>query len=649
MEKTKILVVDNHPIMLKFMGQLLMAKGHDVVLAKDGLTAIEILKSFVPDVAFVDLVMPNVSGERLCQIMRRAPQLRDMTIIILSAVAAEENVDISRLEADFCIAKGPFNQMERNIIAVLARIDSGSPNESPDRIIGFEQLHLREVSRELLSVKRHLETILMSMAEGVLEIDQDGRIIYANPSAQDVTSLQEEEILGKTLAELFNPETRERLPDLLGRPKSALQETLRAPCILTNGKQTSLNASTLRGGSGETIVVINDISKQRRMEFQFHEAQKMEALGTLAGGIAHDFNNLLMTIQGNASLMLFDLDSSHPHYHRLRAIEEQVESGAQLSSQLLGYARRGGREVSVIDLNELLEETAGTFGRTKKQITIQKAFAPDLLPLALDRSQMEQVLLNLYINAADAMPNGGQLSITTRNSTSGELKDKLFDSILTHPDNYVVLTIADTGCGMDEATQQRIFEPFFTTKGKGKGTGLGLASAYGIIKSHNGFIEVLSSPGKGSTFTIYLPASSSDELKKPTKKETGEILKGDETILLVDDEQMILDVGAQLLMAMGYSVFKADNGDDALDIYQRERIDLVVLDIVMPGMNGSEVFDRLRQISPEAKVLLSSGYSINDQASDILKRGCNGFIQKPFDLIALSRRIREILDAHPRS
>ncbi|MCK4729668.1 MAG: response regulator [Desulfobacterales bacterium] len=381
--------------------------------------------------------------------------------------------------------------------------------------------------------------------------------------------------------------------------------------------------------------------EKKELETKLQHAQKLEAIGTLAGGIAHDFNNLLMAIQGNASLVLFDIDPTHPFYEFLTNIKNQVESGAKLTRQLLGYARKGRYYVQPININELVENTSEAFGRTRKEIIIHRELTGDLFAIEADQSQIEQVLMNLFVNAADAMPVGGNVVLKTMNATHKDMKGKLYDP---KPGNYVQLTVTDTGKGMDKETLERIFEPFFTTKEMGRGTGLGLASVYGIIKGHGGYIDVESEPGRGTTFSIYLPAT--EEKVEKTVKPTEEIVEGAGTILLVDDEDRIMDVGTKLLKRLGYTVLEARGGREAVEIYKdnKDKIDLVILDMVMPRMGGGEAYDRMKEINPNVKVLLSSGYSIESQAKEILARGCDAFIQKPFGMQDLSVRIREILD-----
>ena len=406
--------------------------------------------------------------------------------------------------------------------------------------------------------------------------------------------------------------------------------------VLVNSRLIYKNAKPVHA-----LAVAQDITERKNLEEQLARAQKMEAVGTLAGGIAHDFNNLLMTIQGCASLMLFDLDPTHPHYEPLQNIEKQVRSAAQLTAQLLGYARKGKYVVQPINFYQLVTETSETFGRARKEISIHSECIKDLHSIEADRGQMEQVLFNLYINAADAMLGGGKLIIKTSNVTHEDMKGKIYDP---KPGPYILLTVMDTGTGMDKETQERIFDPFFTTKEMGKGTGLGLASVYGIIKGHGGYIDVYSDIGRGTKFQIYLPASDKKADIKPVQK-LIDVKIGTENILLVEDEEEVLDVGIMMLGKIGYTVFAAKSGEEAIVLYKekKESIDMVVLDMVLPEMGGGEVYDALKEINPDVKVLLASGYSIDSQAKQILSRGCNGFIQKPFNLRELSVKIKEIL------
>jgi nitrogen-specific signal transduction histidine kinase/CheY-like chemotaxis protein len=382
------------------------------------------------------------------------------------------------------------------------------------------------------------------------------------------------------------------------------------------------------------------LETQKKLEAQLQQAHKLEAIGTLAGGIAHDFNNLLMGIQGYASLMLMEIDEGHPHYERLQAIEKQVASGADLTRQLLGFARGGRYEIRPTDINELIARTAAMFGRTKKEIRIHEKYAEGLWTVDADRGQLDQVFLNLFVNAWQAMPGGGDLFIETSNV---HLDESYTVPTGSNPGPYTKISVTDTGVGMDEQTRLRIFDPFFTTREMGRGTGLGLASAYGIIKGHGGFINVYSEKGHGTTFNLYLPASGREAVREAPIY--ASLQRGHETILLVDDERMILDVTGEMLRGLGYQVWIAAGGPEALEIYRKDygSIDLVILDMIMPGMGGGEVLDGMKAINGNVKIILSSGYSLNGDARSIMERGALLFMQKPFRLNDLSQKIREAL------
>jgi two-component system, cell cycle sensor histidine kinase and response regulator CckA len=343
-----------------------------------------------------------------------------------------------------------------------------------------------------------------------------------------------------------------------------------------------------------------------------------------------------------------DADKNPRIVERVQKVELIVKNAAKMTQQLLGYAREGHYETMPLNLNQIIQESSDTLAAAKKEITVRLDLEPELAMVMADWSQIEQVLWNLYINAADAMPNGGELAIATCNVDATFQSPSGFDGDVP-PGVYVQVSINDTGTGIDQIHMEKLFDPFFTTKKVGKGTGLGLASAYGIIKAHDGFIKVQSELDRGSTFGILLPAI--DSVSVNVESDPAKVVCGGETLLLVDDEEMILDANRQLLTRLGYQVIPATSGEEALDIYREkvEAIDLVMIDMVMPKMSGGDLFSRLRAINPEVRTILSSGYSINDTAQKILDQGCNGFIQKPFDLAQLSTTIRSVLDQPPAS
>ena len=635
----KILVVDNNPVLLNLLHNFLAQHGYEVVTAEDGLSVLNILKSFKPDCILIDLVMPNIDGEKLCRIIRGMPALNDVSLVIMSGLAAEMKVDFSKLGANACIAKGPFPAMSELILKLLEELRE-KKTFGRDEILGLEDIFPREITKELLSVKKHLEIILSSISEGILEITVDYKIVYANPEAFEIIGKPEVKLLGSDFSELFLDSMKSRIAKAFKRQGKTSRVT-DEEFMLSNGKEVSIGIMPIKDERNKFIVIMNDISARKRLEADLRQAHKLEAIGTLAGGIAHDFNNLLMGIQGRTSLILMNIDSLHPYVEHLKAIEDIVRSGSDLTRQLLGFARSGKYEVKPVDLNAIILKSSELFGRTRKEVAIHCRCEERLRTVEVDRGQIEQALLNLCINAWQAMPGGGDLYFETANA---DLDDLFFKSHKLKPGNYVKISVTDTGVGMDEKTKLRIFEPFFTTKQMGRGTGLGLASAYGIIKGHGGVIAVESKIGVGSTFHIYLPATEKAVIKE--KKKSEEIYLGHETILLVDDEEVITDVSREILETLGYTVMVAGSGREAIEIYKQHhgKIDLVIMDMIMPQMSGGEAFDVLKDINPDIKVILSSGYSLKGQAAKIIERGCRAFLQKPFSIKDLSKKVRSVLD-----
>jgi two-component system cell cycle sensor histidine kinase/response regulator CckA len=511
----------------------------------------------------------------------------------------------------------------------------------------------KETRKALLQSEMRYRSLVENTLDGYFVFEYpSGEILFLNGRICELLGYLPGEAYQKTVWDFLVPEDREALERNFER-EFGEKYFDRVPynCTAVRKDRSTFRAETSISivlEQGKTVVqgTLRDTTEQERLKQHLQHAEKMEALGTLAGGIAHDFNNLLMGILGNASLMRMDLDARDPHDERLKHIEEYVQSGSELTRQLLGVARGGKYEVRELDLNEVLEKTGRMFGRTRKEIEIHTSWKPNLGTVAADRGQIEQVLLNMYVNAWHAMPHGGDLFLQTEKVTvdEGHVRAKQ-----GRQGDYIRISITDTGIGMDKETQKRIFEPFFTTKEIERGTGLGLASAYGIIKNHGGFIDVYSEKGKGTTFNIHLPVSQPGEhIHEASEIPEKAIQKGEGTVLVVDDEEMVAEVGALYLKKIGYDVLVARSGEEALRIYQEREgwIDMVILDMIMPGMGGGETFEGLKRIDQTVKVILSSGYSINSQATEILNRGCLGFIQKPFTMAELSSKLREVASAN---
>jgi len=503
----------------------------------------------------------------------------------------------------------------------------------------------KRVEDELRASEEKYRSLVESTEDSVYLIDVDLTYLFMNEQHLSRFGLPQDKVIGRKYGEFHSEKETTAFAEKVDTVVKTRKSLWHEYTSHRDGRHFLRTLSPVEGADKSTLavtVISKDITERKRLEAQLQHSQRMEAIGTLAGGIAHDFNNVLMGIQGHTSLMLLHMDPDHPRFGHVQGIEDMVQRGADLTRQLLGFARGGKYEVKPTDLNRLVENSSEMFGRTRKEIRIERKHEKDLWSVEVDQAQIEQVLLNLYVNAWQAMPEGGDLYVETSNAMLDEEYTRPFG---VQPGNYVRISVTDTGVGMDRATQERIFDPFFTTKEMARGTGLGLSSAYGIIKNHGGIINVYSEKEKGTTFNIYLPASK----KEVTTKDrllAQEILKGTETILLVDDEEVVVDVGGKMLTEMGYTVLTARSGREAVEVYRRHKdeIHLVVLDMIMPDMGGGKTYDTIKDLNPKVKVLLSSGYSINGQATEILNRGCNGFIQKPFSMKELSRRITQVLE-----
>ncbi|MHB8772114.1 MAG: hybrid sensor histidine kinase/response regulator [Syntrophales bacterium] len=518
-----------------------------------------------------------------------------------------------------------------------------------------------EAGLDLKQEREFLRQVIDAVPAFISVTDVHGRIELANRALAKAWGTTPDRIIGRKLADLNpNPEevVRIQVDDLEVMQSKRKKFTPEEKVVGGDRSLQWLSVHKVplvgRDGNCTRIVTVGtDIThlkeseeEKKKLQRQLLQFQKLEAIGTLAGGIAHDFNNILMGVQGHISLLLYDLTPDHPHREKLESIESYIRRGAELTKQILGFARGGKYDVKPTDINALLAKSAELFGRTRKEISIGKRFVNDLWNVEVDQGQLDQVFLNLFINASQAMPGGGELDLRTENCLFGEADHRPVGLAVGR---YVKISVTDNGVGMDNRTLERIFEPFFTTKPKSQGTGLGLASAYGIIKNHGGSIHAMSEPGKGTAFTIYLPATEQQQ-PSTAEKRKDEILTGRETLLVVDDEAINITVMKEMLEMLHYRVLPVASGQEAVAVYMErsKEIDLVVLDMVMPGISGGRTFDLLREINPEVDVILASGYSADGEARTILKRGCRGFIQKPFHLQELSRKVREVLDRKSR-
>lgn len=588
--------------------------------------------------AILDFPKANVIGQTAAQVFENVPALSERILEIREA----------KVEITLPMKAG---QRHFDLDMSVLRDQRG---KTAGRLISLHDVTQRKSAEEAL---RKSEKIYRDLTESIplaiFQTDRKGHISFANRYALDLLGYKSEDLNDDlTFFSFVAPEDRERaLANFSKRFEGKWIGENEYMILNKSGNRVPvlLYADVIRENEGRSGIrgFVIDQSEQKKaekekskLEAQLLHAQKMEAVGTLAGGVAHDFNNLLMSIQGHTSLIRLKNKGSDFETEHVEGIEASVRRGANLTKQLLGFAREGKFEVKPLNLNPILADSAKLFGRTRKEISVHLKPADGVWSVEADQGKMDQVFMNLFINAWHAMPGGGKLFLETENLHLDKRTARLKQ---LSPGRYVKISVVDEGVGMSKEVQQRIFDPFFTTRKFGTGTGLGLASVYAIIKNHGGHIELQSAPGKGTSFMLYLPASHQTVVRETEKFPT--IQRGKGTILLVDDELMVLQVGREMLETIGYRILAAESGPEAIDLYRQNKdiVDLVVLDLVMPGMGGSETFDRLKSLNPGLKVLLSSGYRLDGEAAKILKRGCQGFIQKPFDISGISLKLKSLL------
>ncbi|MBX3274061.1 MAG: response regulator [Sandaracinaceae bacterium] len=617
--RERVLVVDDNADMRAYVASLLRPHW-TVELAADGEAALARIRAAPPDLVLSDVMMPGVDGFALLRALRESPETRQIPVILLSARAGEEAV-VESLEqgADDYLLK-PFSSREL-VTRVRAHLDAA---------------HART------GALRASETRFRRLAEsgivGITVTDAQGRVIEANDAFLRMVGCTREALLaGDVVWEQRGRDAQSS--DVSARPwegEYRRQDGRRIPALIA--------IAPLQGG--EHISIAFDLSEHRRLEEQLRQAQKMEAIGRLAGGIAHDFNNMLSVILSYAEMIGAELQPEEPLYADVEEILEATRRAADLTRQLLAFSRQQVREPKVLSLNHSVATMEKMLRRLLgADVTLTSLLAPDAWSVEADPSQIEQVILNLAVNARDAMPRGGKLTIQTANVVLEEGYAAAHHDV--RPGAYVMLAFADTGVGMDAETQARIFEPFFTTKEKGKGTGLGLATVFGIVKQSGGHIWAYSEPSHGTTFKLYFPRASGG-VSPTAEAPRVESLRGHETILLVEDDAHVRAVARTILRRNGYVVLEAANGGEALLLCEQHtaRIHLLLTDVVLPLMGGRQLAERLRALRPGIKVLFMSGYTDDTALQHGILEADAGiaYLEKPLTPSSLARKVREVLE-----
>jgi two-component system, cell cycle sensor histidine kinase and response regulator CckA len=636
MDKPCIMVVEDEFIVAQDLIASLTNMGYRVCAHADsGEKAILQAEQNRPDLIIMDIVLKGEMDG-----IQAAGQIHErfqIPVIFLTAFGNQTLLDRAKSIEPFGYLIKPFNEGELH-----SALEIG--------------LYKAAMEKRLRLSEKRFKTMAELLPTGILEIDGNYAVTYMNGSAfrmLDVTPQEYEK--GIDIRDYLQIEKdgddRTASPMTIGKGRAEYH--LRRK----DGSSDDVIAnSTLlpEGAEGDTqriLVNLTDITQIKKLEFQLHQSQKMEAIGRLAGGIAHDFNNILYVILGYSELLMGNMSKSHPHYEGLREIFTSSERARLLVKQLMAFGRKQVLNINWVDINQVIRDFERMLGRViGEDIELIIKLMPNPAIVKADVTQIEQILMNLVVNARDAMPDGGTLTIET---LAAQL-DGTFVSARSEvaPGNYIMIVVGDTGTGMGKDTIEKIFEPFFTTKSKEIGTGLGLSTVYGIVKQHNGHIDVYSEPGRGSVFKVYLPSFTDDVcIVEPETMAALRTKEGSATVMVVEDDPSVLRMTCRILSQNGYTVIESLNADDAVRRAQQhtEKLHLLLTDVIMPGMKGPEVYQRVLEIHPETRALFMSGYTADViTRHGVLKEGLQ-FIQKPFSAKTLLSKVEQIINGTPRA
>jgi two-component system cell cycle sensor histidine kinase/response regulator CckA len=647
-QQKKILIVEDENIVAKDIQNTLKSLGYLVAgIAASGEDAIQKAGATRPDLVLMDIMLRGYQDG--VEAAQRIQAQHNIPVVYLTAYTDDKTLQRAKITEPYGYILKPFEERELHIAIEMA-------------------IHKHRMAKKLQEREQLLAKILKTINDAVTVLDPKGEVVFMNAAAENLTGWKQKEAAGKAVAEIFKIVDGDGQTAATNGPLTAAGSERQSWLLAKDGRQIPIEdeAVPLRDEAGNitgAVLVCRDISARRQAqanqerfrqmaEEQLRKSQRLEAIGRLAGGLAHDFNNMLTAIIGTSELAMLELHRDHPVRRDLKEIKQTADRAANLTRQLLAFARQQIIAPGILNVNDLLMNLDKMLRRLiGEDIELVMAPASDIGLVKVDAGQIEQVIVNLAVNARDAMPQGGKLILQTENTTIDQKPSSLPAEL--PPGDYVLLTVRDNGLGMTEEAQSHLFEPFFTTKEVGKGIGLGLATCYGIIKQNGGHIEVKSAVGEGTTFRIYLPRTDEMADTMPEQQGAGTLPQGgrpsgNETVLLVEDEPTVREVATRMLREQGYNVLVAANGDEALNLVRSrpsEPVHLLVTDVVMPRMSGRVVADQLRATHPEMKVLFISGYSDDTLTRHGASPDTNlNFLQKPFSPSLLAYKIREVLD-----
>ena len=666
-----VLVIDDVEDIRDIFRRLLERRNYTVLAAEDGRKGLEIFQREKPDVVLVDLRMKGVDGlDVLARVREWSPET---PVIVVSATGViQDAIEALRLGAcDYLLKpiRDPsvlYHAVEKALDRARLLHENQLYQQHLEEEVNKKTEELEKANKELVESEEKFRLLVENQENLIIKFDTKGQLLFVSPSYCKTFGKNQDELLGENFLPTVHEEDREKVAKAvknISKPPHSTYVEERALtkkgwrwfAWLNTGILDKDHKVSAIVGVGKDITERKKAEEERqKLEARLRQTQKMEAIGSLAGGIAHDFNNLLTVINGHAEIALTKLKKNHPQYKDIRAILQAGKQAENLTTQLLAFSRRQIYNPKVIDINKVISNLDKMMRRLiGEDICMEVKYGSVIPKIKADPGQIEQILMNLILNARDAVTEWTDYSVEKRITIeTGEANlDEAFAAVHAGSKTglHLFLTVSDNGIGMTEETKSKIFEPFYTTKEKGKGTGLGMSTVYGIVKQNNGNIYVYSEPGKGSTFKIYWPAALKKKGPKVPKKPKKEVLTGTESILLVEDDEAVRDFAAESLRQLGYEVFEAATGKKALQLLKEKnlQVDLVFTDLIMPEVSGWELAEKLKEISPKTAVLYTSGYTDDHIIKNgVLEQGIH-FVNKPFSFHALAKKVREVLDSYP--